>query len=369
MKLMEYSYYVQAYAKQRADSILPVPEDYPLRGAFGPQFIPDFSELTKILKAIYTDAAENPAAYQCDLYPLNMEARGAGVDNESNAGLDRIVKCMRTLCDCGEMMDNALKVNADAFNRQIKKVKKYTAVIEKLKDFGFVYQGDMFDKNAGHFFVTYPGRPHIIHALKTYMACWNDVLKDEYLKSEIKKNGYGCIAYYYGFYLFDYKVTANPKALDPLYSVKDACYTWDKESQNAYMRFYECSKQYPAIHFFDGGYYIGKKRISTFRYHDRQVFLKLKLKNPNDYISQIESLPGHLRACFSDKARKCRGCGCLGNKPDTCGNRIYWTLGGVDYIGCSMESFYFNGIKDEDMPGLFALLEHEYGIQKSAELS
>lgn len=173
--------------KKRADSILPVPENYPLRGDFGLNFFSDFSELTKILKKIYVDVTENPAAYECDLYPLNKEARGRGVDNESNSSLDRIVKCLRILCDCGEIKNHTLKVKAEIFNKQIKKVKNYSAIIKKLKDFGFFYQGNIFDKKVESFFVIYPDRPYIINVLKTYIDCWNDVLNDEYLKNEIKK--------------------------------------------------------------------------------------------------------------------------------------------------------------------------------------
>jgi len=47
---MEYKYYVQEYAKKRAENILPVPNNYSLRGDFGPNFISDFTALTKILK-------------------------------------------------------------------------------------------------------------------------------------------------------------------------------------------------------------------------------------------------------------------------------------------------------------------------------
>jgi len=362
---MGYKYYVQEYAKKRADSILPVPENYPLRGDFGLNFFSDFSELTKILRKIYVDVTENPAAYECDLYPLNQEARGRGVDNESNSSLDRIVKCLRILCDCGEIKNHTLEVKAEIFNKQIKKVKNYSAIIKKLKDFGFFYQGNIFDKKVESFFVIYPDRPYIINVLKTYMDCWNDVLNDEYLKNEIKKNGYGCIAYYYGYYLFDYKVTANPKELDTMQLIKDDSYAWDEESKNTYINFYEYSKKYPTIRFSEGSYYVGKKRICTFRYDERREFLKLKLKNPDKYISEIEKLPEYLQVCFSEKVKKCWGCGCLGNNPDTCNNRIYWKLNDVDYIGCSMESFYFNDIKNEDIPRLFALLEYEYSIKRS----
>ncbi len=363
--IMLYKYYVQEYAKKRVDNILPVPDNFPLRGDYGPDFISDFSVLTEILKKIYEDVIVNPAAYECDLYPLDKEARGRGSDNESNSSLDRIVKCLRTLCDCGEIENNTLKVNAKHFKKQIKKVKSYPAVLEKLNDFGFCFQDIIFDKKVEYFFIQYPDKPNIIKVLKIYMDCWNAVLNDEYLKNEIKKNGYGCIAYYYDYYLFDYKVTANPKELDPMQLIKDNCYAWDAERKNAYINFYEHSKKYPAIRFSEGNYFIRKKRICTFRYDERREFLKLKLKNPDKYISEIEKLPDYLQACFSKAAKKCWGCGCLGNKPETCNNRIYWKFDGTDYIGCSMDSFYFNDIKDKDISRLFTLLEYEYGIQKA----
>lgn len=361
---MEYKYYVQEYAKKRADNILPVPDYFPLRGDFGSDFIPDFSELTKILKKIYIDISKNPAGYECELYPVNEKIRGKGVDNESNLSLDRIVKCLRILCDCGKINNNnTLSVKADNFNKQIKKVKNHSAIIEKLKDFGFFFQDDIFNKNIDYFLISYPDKPNIMNVLKIYMNCWNDVLNDDYLKSEIKRNGYGCIAYYYNYYLFDYKATANPKELDSMQLIKDISYTWDEESRKAYISFYEYSKKYPEIRFSDGSYYIGKKRICTFHYDNIRVFLKLKLKNPEKYTNEIEKLPEYLQLCFSKAARKCRNCGCLGNNPDICNNRIYWKLYGVDYIGCSMESFYFHNIKNEDISHLFKLLECEYNIK------
>lgn len=234
---MDYKYYVQQCAKERAGSVLPVPDSYSLRGNFGPDFISDFSKLTKILVNIYLDVAENPEIYECELYPLTQEPRGRGTDNESNGSLDRIVKCLRTLCDCGEMNNRVLAVRAADFNKQIKKIKNHSAVIKKLKGFGFEFPENIYDKTAENFFVSFPGNSGIVHALKIYMDCWNEVLTDEYLKSEIKKNGYGCIAYYYGFYLFDYKVTANPKELTAEQLVKDDCYAWDEDSKNIYKDF------------------------------------------------------------------------------------------------------------------------------------
>jgi len=256
-----------------------------------------------------------------------------------------------------------LRVRARAFQKQIKKVKSHTAILERLEEFGFCFALGP----AGCLSVTYPDRPGIIAALKIYMDCWNDVLRDEYIKSEIKRNGYGCIAYHYDFYLFDYKVTADPAALDPMLSARDFCYAWDAERKDAYLRFYEYAQKYPAIRFSKGDYYIGKKRVCTFRHDDRCEFLKLKLRNPGKYIAEIERLPGHLQACFSGAARKCSRCACLGNDPDTCNNRICWRLNGVDYVGCSMESFYFNDIEAEDIPRLFALLACEYDIKINQE--
>jgi hypothetical protein len=99
---MGYYYYVQEYAKNRAESILPVP----IRGDFDQSFISDFSTLTKILKKICEDVIENSAAYGCDLYPLDQERREKDVGNETNINLDRIVKCLRTHCDCGKIKNN-----------------------------------------------------------------------------------------------------------------------------------------------------------------------------------------------------------------------------------------------------------------------
>jgi len=355
---MEYKYYIQEYAKKRVDNILPVPSDYSLKGNFGSNFISNFSELTELLKGIYKDVIKNPDAYKCDLYPLDQEPRGKqGIDNESNTSLDRIVKCLRTLCDCGELKGKKLKVNVTQFKKQIKKVKDYSAIMEKMKVFGFQFQ-ETNDKNI----IKNINNPNIIPTMKIYMNCWNDVLNDEYLKSEIKKNGYGCIAYYYDFYLFDYKVTANPRKLDELQAVKDDCYTWDKDKKNTYIKFYEYSKKYSAIHFTKGNYFIGKKRICTF-YDCSGNFMKLKLKKLLNYMTEIEKLPENLQECFSEKASKCTRCGCLGNNPDTCSNKIIWNFNGKKYIGCSMGSFYFNNIKEKDIPLLFKLLEYEYKIK------
>jgi len=356
---MEYKYYVQEYAKKRAENILPVPNNYSLRGDFGPNFISDFTALTKILKKIYESVAENPDAYRCELYSLDQEVRGkGGFDNESNLSLDRIVKCLRIFCDCGEIKDNILKVNAEHFKKQIKKVKDYSAIIEKLKDFGFCFQETILDKNAKDFFVKYPKRPVIITVLKNYMDCWNDVLNDKYIKNEIKKFGYGWIAGYYDFYLFDYKATANPKELDTMQLVKDHCYTWEAERKNTFINFYKYSKKYSKICFFGNDYFIGKSRICTFH----SDYMKMKLRNLNEYMHEIEKMPENLQECFSKNVRKCSGCGCLGNNPDTCKNRIYWKFKDTDYIGCSMQSFYFNVIKNEDIPQLFKLLEYEYKL-------
>ena len=238
--------------------------------------------------------------------------------------------------------------------------------MEKLNGFGFSYQESIFDKNTKYFYVSYPQKPYIIGIIKIYMNCWNDVLVDEYLKSEIKRNGYGCLPYYFDFYLFDYKVTANPQELKPLQIIKDKSYFCNKDRVDFYLAFYEYSKKYSAIRFSDGNYYIKKNRVVIFWYNDRQGLLKLKLKNPNKYITALENLPKNLQECFSNKAIKCHRCGCLGNNPDICNNRILWKLNDIDYIGCSMDNFYLHDIKIEDIPHIFSLLEHEYGLKKNS---
>lgn len=85
--------------------------------------------------------------------------------------------------------------------------------------------------------------------------------------------------------------------------IKDDSYAWDEESKNTYINFYEYSKKYPAIRFSEGSYYVGKKRICTFRYDEKREFLKLKLKNPDKYISEIQKLPEYLQVCFSKKVK------------------------------------------------------------------
>jgi len=167
---VDYRYHCQHQAESFANSIIPVPGDYPLRNGLPEDFREHFKELCKLAKDIYMDMAKQPENYGLMLLDINETDHNRARD--SYRTIHRFMDTLNVLFLNGEVRNHCLTVNAEEFREAAKKITKYGLILSRLCDFGFFisdFESNVIDKNAVTFSVEYPDSPNIVEALK-YIA-------------------------------------------------------------------------------------------------------------------------------------------------------------------------------------------------------
>ncbi|MCL2377721.1 MAG: hypothetical protein FWC77_01185 [Defluviitaleaceae bacterium] len=72
--MMEHKYHCQHEATVIANSILPVPEDYPLANGLSDDFRKYFSQLRDLIREMYLDMAKQPEAYGLVLTDYSLQS-------------------------------------------------------------------------------------------------------------------------------------------------------------------------------------------------------------------------------------------------------------------------------------------------------
>jgi len=184
---MEYKYHCQHQAESFAKSIIPVPENYPLRGGLPEDFRTHFKRLCELAKNIYSDMAKQPEAF--GLMLIDIESKDNNLARDGYRSIHRFVDTLSNFSRCGEVKNHQLIVSAPLFKESMRKrhgavsnpVSKYELILSRLVDFGFVisdFDGKPFGKTVESFIVEYPEYPDIIDTMKTYCDCWNIIKTD-----------------------------------------------------------------------------------------------------------------------------------------------------------------------------------------------
>jgi len=151
--------------------MIDVPDDFEvnpdrLLGITKKDFINGFKALTEIIKDIYTDMINNPAEYGLPLvedkkyHPFNPKAA------ESGNSCHRLIALLYTLSRNSDLNGSELHVHEQNFSAALKKlssVYKVTnskKILSKLRDFGFIYEKNVF---------SYPDNQNVVPALYGYM--------------------------------------------------------------------------------------------------------------------------------------------------------------------------------------------------------
>jgi hypothetical protein len=74
---MEYRYHIQSQAESLARSVIPVPQDYPLREGVNKDFPQYFAKLCELVRAMYLDMTERLESYGLKLIDIAATDRNA----------------------------------------------------------------------------------------------------------------------------------------------------------------------------------------------------------------------------------------------------------------------------------------------------
>ena len=386
-----YKYHVQYQALEYVNSILPVPDNIPLKVGLKKSFIHDFVELTELAKKIYQDMALKPEEYGLLLIDVNEQNNQAihlcvkGPLRASRNSLHRTLDVFYALFHSGIVQDNTLIVETQLFTSQIKnlKVTYYYLIMNKLIEFGFAFDGYKNNKiNGNKLTVTYPSNPKIINTMKVYCDS-REILEGEkkYIKDieKFKDN----------FYTYDYKYLVDLKQLPEEVWVHDKIYNWDQDAQKFYIAFYQYMKQYSNVEYRGerkGNYYLGKTAIAEVRYEDDlwkeelsyftvPEYRDIILRNMKTYFvvnlflhikgrrNRFDKFP--LQIIEYMKSKKCQDCNAFiryKNQTGKCPHTVIWSYDGEEYKSCSFYCFHFENPKIEDIPIYCGILKSEYNL-------
>lgn len=388
-----YKYHVQYQALEYVNSILPLPDELPLKKGLDKSFIDDFRDLIELIKKIYCDMAEHPEDYGLLLIDVHEQNNHAihlcvrGPLRESRNSLHRLLDVLYALFDSGKVQNNTLISDGQSFIAQIKKqaITRYYLIINKLIEFGFTISGYNNNKIKESLLeVSFPSNPKLINTLKTYCGC-KEINEDQqkFIKNidQFKLN----------FYTLDYKYLVDLSQLPEIVWVNDKIYTWDKEAKKFYLAFYEYMQKFPNVEYKGerkGNYYLEKKALAEIRYEDdlwkeelsyytvpeyRNIILKdmktylvlnlfLKIKGRED---RFDKFPPQIIEYMKNK--KCQDCDVFDRyKKQTgqCPHTVIWSHNGEKYRSCSFYCFHFENPKIDDIPLYIDLLKNEYKLEQ-----
>ncbi|MCL2702980.1 MAG: hypothetical protein FWE91_05155 [Defluviitaleaceae bacterium] len=373
---MVYKYHIQYQAIEMANSIIPVPENYPLKPGLEEGFAEELKLLVGLAKKIYQNIAETPDAYGLlltDVYEQNSHKIKHGPIYESAKSLRKPFDLLYALASSGELEGGVFKVSIQAFKTNAKKIRKYGLILNALTGLGFVfngYTGNGFVKGLEHFYVEFPPEPGVIKVLKTYCDCRNipDV-EIPHIREEEDE-------FANRFYAVDYKYTAALSALNEIAWVRDKVHTWDDEAKKFYTAFYENAVKESKIKY-KGSFYKGSKLAARLRYEDdfwKQDVGYYTVKEYKDVITRgmktyfvlilylptkggaerFAKLPAHIVKYMKDKP--CKDCGTYTPEPNKCPHTVVWEHGGEEYRSCSYFCFHYEHPLVEDIQAYCDLL-------------
>jgi hypothetical protein len=372
---MQYTYHCQHQAESFANTILPVPRDYPVKSGLPAGFAADFDALCSLMKKIYMDMAAQPEAYGLILLDINNNDHNLARD--SYRTVHRLVDALNAAFLCGNVADHCLTADAGLFKDAIKKnpsVPKYGTIFAKLIEFGFAFtnfNGSAIEKKVESFTIKYPDNPLIIDTIKTYCDCWHEL--DRFARNRDKPR-VDLIKltpqdFHHHFYRFDYKITADLEQLPILTWVSDdADYRgYSPEQKKFSIAFYNESLKYKNIKF-DGEYHYKAKRVARITQVNYNALSKpdyrisIKLANPDKYMDVIAAMPGSVKDRF-DKDY-CAHCDFQGATAEKCKFRLHWTYAGTPREGCAYQCFYMDDFDEARVQDYWKLLELEYALAK-----
>jgi hypothetical protein len=362
---MEYRYHIQPQAEGFARSIIPVPQDYPLREGVNRDFPIHFAKLCELVREMYLDMAQRPESYGLKLIDIGVNDHHA-IRAAKNT-LHRLFDTLLRLYQNGVLENHTLTVSAERFRDACKKnqgavsnpIPKYELILSRLTDFGFAFSdftGKPFAKTVETFTVEYPDNPEIIDTVKIYCEC-----RDKSRNDAAKGSGNN---FHHNFYSCDYKITADWNALPSQQWIRDEIRSkgYDDSIADFYVAFFEYSLKYPEI-VYDGEYKYKKKRIARGLFEGLgKQNLSLILKDMDNYITTIEIMPDSVKEPFTRNS--CNHCRFQGATEEYCKFRRKWTLENIQHDACAFYGFQFNDLDLARVPDYWQLLELEYRLKK-----
>ena len=305
------------------DHIIPIPKDFNVKDSYlfgvGKQdFINGLRELTDIIKSVYADMIQSPAEYGLPLVkdieyiPFNPKA----ADSKNSA--HRLFVLLNMLVRNGKLSDSELFVDNKKFSESLKKLKSVYKVsnnkmiIQKLRDFGFIYDNNIF---------SYPDNHNVIHALYGYIQ---------------NVDIHHAAAFSLNYFFASHEEPSHQAVISEYLSGNE------REFFSQLSEFMENEKYVVSnasdyrTFSFSIEYWIDskdEKRIVRCHTDNGRLCVSLKLHNSDCYDYYIENLPENMKQIFRKKS-SCRYC------RESCNYRLYRTFEEISYTDCGYGNWF-----------------------------
>lgn len=374
---MQDTYYVQTQARRIMKCIYPenlpngkVSPEY-LRGLEEERFWIACGELRGIFADYYARAEKAPASLNLPLYEIEKYRNTSSEAREGNAALINFPAALLALGECAELSGDTLVADINAFRKSFSDLKcKYLPKqLNILTDYGFTFDG--FNgktlPKAGTLNVSYPDNSDLLVVL----AAAGDKL-GKYMPLYLKqpKSGWGLNLLEQFIYLTPAVFADNTENLPPK-SLEHMASAIGGEYRDILFKLAVKFKERGLELHFDTAFLKnrffnqkGKDTLNHLEYGDyrniwqdgnEQLFLRLKLNNPDAYIEEIKALPPHLMKTFTDTW--CANCA------EKCNRRIVYHLDGEEKRACGCFFFAYKNPSEDDVDNLMVLYDLEQKVR------
>ena len=176
-------------------------------------------------------------------------------------------------------------------------------------------------------------------------------------------------------FLFDYRVAADMSKMTAQQGLVNELISngFPDKAIAFFTAFYECSTRYKGVNLRPDK--TGRNRFCFKSTHIAEGIggssprLYLRLKNVQNYVQFVKTMPDYIQAKLRDTNNQCDLCGKgeEGAKEPGCKYRINYSLDGESYSRCvgHRADFSFGELDENLIPMYWRLLELDYGLKKN----
>ena len=322
-----------------------------------------FLQINSLFMQIFADIAEMPADFGMPLFPKEQYPYFSQQSRESEQAALRPFILLHQLLTCGEIVGDSVVVPADWLGEvssrprphpnlvavHNRKVAKAHILVEKLPDYGFIFDG--LKNNKTDITVSYPDNPLVLYLLK--------MLADKSLDR------------------FGDFISCSYRLLDDMANYSRLEHMVDKLHDEAEKEFvckldralvaegltrdWGGNDEGPGLAYFRGGSKVSSFRIAAdgfgiinFTAGAKKLELGLRIRNVAKCMEYLESCPTSVRQIFTKDSDE----GCAKRRGNTCKHSVSYEIEGKQYWRCACCSMPFNcEPNSDDIPYYIKLVE------------
>lgn len=353
---MDNVYWIQEWAKIRADEVVRLPEVFKLHECFliyisKADFRSAFKEIWDMYIRIYSDISKFPEAFEMPLYKPEDFNYFTAQARDSRSAAYRPFHLLYNLLISGAFQNGEFVIDTSGF-RAINKVKNIPVLFKRLGDYGFFFDGLKNYKTVNQSIsMYYSDNENVMQVLKLMadkanaVNRYNDFLCCHYrlFQDDMSTAGYGQSADIVADKMHTKEEQEFIYAMDSI--LREMNYSAQPKAWNEGQGFAYYDKE--SVMKANGPYHYWMLSWKT------KLRLYLRIRNASKCLEYLKQCPDPVKQIFLKSDR-----GCEKHTNGTCQFGQTYIIDGVTYwrCGCCNAPFYFYPVK-KDIPHYIRLME------------